>query len=223
MEVLETLAKQLTSEYGVQVHPIQLDLAAPGAAEAISDQIQGLEIGLLVYNAAYSVIGEFLRTPLESHLREIDTNIRAPLILSHTLGQAMAARGRGGIILMSSLSAMMGSAMVSNYAATKAYNRVLGEGLWEELRGQSVDVLVSNPSAVSTPNYINSLRSGNRAPVGATSPQSVVAETLAALGRQPGITPRLSSRLQGFFMSHLLPRSVAIRILGRVLRGMYAK
>ncbi len=42
---------------------------------------------------------------------------------------------------MSSLASAQGSALTANYAATKAYNRVLAEGLWEELRRQGVDVL----------------------------------------------------------------------------------
>ncbi len=113
------------------------DLAQREAAAAITAQIQDKEVGLLVYNAGYSAIGAFFGVPLEDHLREIDTNIRTQLILVYYLGQAMAARRRGGIILMSSLSAMLGSALIANYAASKAYIRVLGEGLWEELRSQA--------------------------------------------------------------------------------------
>jgi short-subunit dehydrogenase len=222
-EPLQLLADEIAGRYPVQVRPIALDLAQPGAVEALMAQVQELEIGLLVCNAAYSAIGEFLQTPLADHLREIDTNVRSPLILTYQFGQLMAQRGRGGIILMSSLSAGLGAAMVSNYAATKAYTRVLGEGLWEELRSRSVDVLVSSPSAVSTPNYLNSLKPGEPPPVRATAPKDVVRETLAALGRQPGVTPGLVSRLQGFVMSHLIPRTIAIRIMGKVLREMYAK
>ena len=221
--MLRALASGLVAETGVQARALPLDLARPDAAETLIEQVQGLEIGLLVLNAARSAIGPFLRTPLEDHLGEIETNIRTPMILAHRLGGPMAARGRGGIILMSSMSAMVGSALIANYAATKAYSRVLGEGLWEELRGQGVDVLVSSPGAVATPNYNNSLQPGERTPVGAQSPEVVVRETLDALGRRAAITPGRSTRMQGFFMARLLPRSAAIRMMGRVLRGMYEK
>jgi len=39
-------------------------------------------------------------------------------------------------VLMSSLSSSQGSPLITNYSATKAYNRLLAEGLWEELRTQ---------------------------------------------------------------------------------------
>ena len=38
-------------------------------------------------------------------LAAIDINCRAPVVLVHELGARMAARGRGGIIVMSSLAA----------------------------------------------------------------------------------------------------------------------
>jgi short-subunit dehydrogenase len=48
----------------------------------------------------------------------------------------MAARERGGIVLVSSLSATHGSPLIANYAATKTYNLVLAEGRWGELRAR---------------------------------------------------------------------------------------
>ena len=77
-------------------------------------------MGLLIYNAAYSAVGPFAERCLEDHLREIDTNIRTPLAMVYRFGQGMLERGRGGVILMSSMSAFQGSAYISNYAASKA-------------------------------------------------------------------------------------------------------
>jgi short-subunit dehydrogenase len=42
---------------------------------------------------------------------------------------------------MSSLTAFHGSPFIATYGATKAFNLVLGEGLWFELRARGVDVL----------------------------------------------------------------------------------
>jgi len=70
----------------------------------------------------------------------------APWALSYLLGQRMLKRRHGGIVLMSSLSSSQGSALIANYSATKAYNRLLAEGLWEELRTQGVDVLACSDS-----------------------------------------------------------------------------
>jgi hypothetical protein len=49
----------------------------------------------------------------------------------------------------------------------------------------------------------------------------VARETLAALGRGPSITPGRITKLASFFMRRVLPRSTAIRMMGRVMRQMY--
>ncbi len=65
----------------------------------------------------------------------------------------MLARKRGGIIMLSSGSALQGVAYAASYAATKAYNLVLAESLWDELRDHGVDVLGFMPGATRTPGY----------------------------------------------------------------------
>ncbi|OOK72013.1 short chain dehydrogenase family protein [Mycobacterium kansasii] len=80
------------------------------------------------------LIGPFLGHSVESHLRAIDVNCRGPLMLAHHFGQQMSARKRGGIILMTSLSGMQGAPWLASYGATKAFNIVLAEGLWYELK-----------------------------------------------------------------------------------------
>ena len=94
---------------------------------------------MLVYNAALSLVGPFLEQPLSAHLLELDTNVRMPLSLTYEFGRRMAERGCGGIILMSSLAAFHGGPFIANYAATKAYNLVLAEGLWAEHRAGQVE------------------------------------------------------------------------------------
>lgn len=220
---LASLTDNLSARFGIQALPVPADLSRPDAVDEIVRQVADREIGLLICNAAYSVVGEFFETSLEEHLKEIDTNCRTPLILVYTFGQLMRARQRGGIILMSSLSSSQGSPLVANYAATKAFSLVLGEGLWDELSRAGVAALVCTPSSISTPGYLASLpaRKGKNA-MQPTSPRQVAVETLAALGKQSSVIPGWPNRLAAFMMRRLLPRQTAIRLMGRVLRGMYA-
>lgn len=220
-DLATALAEQFAASYGIRTRVIALDLARTDAAEVIARETADLEVGLLVYNAALSVIGGFIEGALDDHVREIETNCRAPMMLAHTLGRQMAARGRGGIVLMSSLSATMGSALIANYAATKAFNLVLAEGLWEELRTRGVDVLACCAPAVTTPNYQASAARG--AAPGTMTPAAVVWQTLAALGTTPSFIPGTTNRLSAFALRRLLPRKTAVRLMGRVMRGMYAK
>jgi uncharacterized protein len=215
------IAQELTAAYGVQTRVVQLDLAQVDAAEVVERETADLEIGLLVYNAALSVIGRFFDAELAEHMGEIDTNCRAPMMLTHTLGRKMAGRGRGGIVLMSSLSATMGSALIANYAATKAYNQVLAEGLWEEMRTRGVDVMACCAPAVTTPNYQAS--APDRTAPGTMSPAAVVRATLAALGTTPSYIPGRTNRISAFALRRMLPRKLAIQSMGGIMRGMYKK
>lgn len=223
-ELLTSLASKLSQQYSIETKAIVLDLSIHDAAEQILQNIDHLEIGLLVYNAAFSAIGPFLERSLEDHLKELHTNTFAPLKLIYLFARRMLARGRGGIVLMSSLSAFQGSAYISAYAATKAFNIVLAEGLWEEWRERGVDVLVCVSGAVKTPNYLTSepeITSG----LGdiTMTPDQVVREALNALGKKPYVIPGRINRVSSFVMRHLLPRTASVKFMGRILRGMYVK
>jgi short-subunit dehydrogenase len=221
-ELLHALATELSTQYDVATEILVLDLSAEDAAEQVIQATDHLEIGLLVYNAAFSAIGPFLDRPIKDHLKEIYTNAFTPLKLIHHLAQHMFARGRGGVLLMSSLSAFQGSAYISTYAATKAFNIVLAEGLWEEWRERGVDVLVCVSGAIKTPNYVASepKQTGGLGDMTITTDQ-VVQEALHALGRGPYVIPGRMNRISSFVMRHLLPRKMTVRFMGGMLRKMY--
>jgi uncharacterized protein len=223
-ELLQSLASELSKKYDIETKIVPLDLSASDAVEQISENTKDLEIGLLIYNAAFSAIGPFLERSLEDHVKEINTNAYTPLKLIYLFAQQMLARGRGGIVLMSSLSAFQGSAYISTYAATKAFNIVLAEGLWEEWRERGVDVLVCVSGAVKTPNYVASEpeQTGGLGDMTMT-PEQVVHEAMNALGKGPYVIPGRMNRISSFVMRHLLPRKAAIKFMGRILRRMYVE
>lgn len=218
-DALEELAKTLRRAHGVEVRTASIDLAAPDLQLRVRAAAEGLEVGLVVYNAAYSCIGPFLGQSLEDKLRILDVNCRGPIILAHELGAAMAARRRGGIILMSSMAGLQGAPMLATYGATKAFDRVLAEGLWEELHAEGVDVIACCAGATRTPAYEASRPVGDPAMIMESGP--VVKETLAALGRTPSFLPGMANRAAGFLMERLFPRSAAIRTMGKATRKMY--
>jgi len=218
-EPVERLAAELRTSAGVDVVAAPLDLAAPDLAERITDVTRDRDVGLGVYNAAFSAIGPFLDQDLATKLRTVDVNCRGPLVLAHVLGPRLAARGRGGLILMSSLAGTQGSPLVATYAATKAFNLVLGESLWDELRTHGVDVLTCRAGATRTPNFEATRPNTDGTPVMAPGP--VVAAALAALGRKPSVVPGWANRAAGFVLGRLLPRRTAIRIMGNATRKMF--
>uniref|UniRef100_A0AAU3H5H5 SDR family NAD(P)-dependent oxidoreductase n=1 Tax=Streptomyces sp. NBC_01401 TaxID=2903854 RepID=A0AAU3H5H5_9ACTN len=127
---------------GVEVRTLALDLLDPGALASVREVTDGLEVGLLIFNAGANSYGhEFVTGELDRVQDVLDLNITAQLALTHHFGALMKERGRGGIMLVGSLSGYLGQAQISVYSAAKAFSRVFAEGLWLELRPYGVHVL----------------------------------------------------------------------------------
>ena len=219
---LEAVADELRREYSVEVRTLSLDLADADAARRIADATAGLDVGLVVYNAAYSPIGAFLELELEDQVRALDVNCRTALGVAHHFGRLLSVRGGGGMILMSSMSARQGSPGIATYAATKAFGLVLGEGLWDELRSRGVDVLAFCAGATRTPNY----EASKPRPLGRFAPQvmepgAVARDALAQLGAGPSAVAGRGNRFGNFIMGRLLSRRRAVELMGRTTRSMY--
>jgi short-subunit dehydrogenase len=215
---LEALATELRARHAVEVVAAPLDLARADVGEAVAAVVGEREVGLLVANAAASTIGPFLERPLDAHLAVLDVNCRATLVLCHRLGGAMARRGRGGLLLVSSLAGGQGNPWLASYAASKAYELVLAEGLWAELRGRGVDVLACRAGATRTPAY---QATRPRAEVPLMAPEAVVEAALRALGRGPVVVTGALNRAAAFLFTRLLPRRLAIRVMERATRRLY--
>jgi short-subunit dehydrogenase len=129
-EVLTSLAQELTTAHRVDVRAAAFDLGAETFTESLRAATEGLDVGLAVYNAAYSFIAPLLERPLDDALRVVDVNCRGPLRFVHALAPAMVTRKRGGVVLMSSLAGFQGGPRLATYAASKAFTVILGESLW---------------------------------------------------------------------------------------------
>jgi uncharacterized protein len=221
-DVLDEVAGRLHDTHGVEVRTLVLDAAQPGAAEELARRTADLDLGLVVCNAALSPTGAFLDAPADELDRVLDLNCRLATRLARIMGARLVERGRGGLVFLSSVAGFQGTAMVAQYAATKAYLRVLAEGLWAELRPHGVDVVASCPGRVHTPTFDGSepAAPGRLAPpVMAAEP--VARETLAALGRKPVVIPGRLNRFAAFAATRLLPRRSAVTLASGATRTMY--
>ncbi len=219
---LALTSQVLCRDFRVDVRPIVLDLALPDFLPQLIASTRDLEIGLLVNNAGISAIGHFLDVPLEKHLSILAVNARAPLLLAHHFGGLMRARKRGGLIFVSSMSALTGTSYVSEYSATKAHDLVLGEALWQELRPFHVDVLTTIVGAADTPGWRAEIPDPTAKiwpPV--MSAEETVRETLAALGKAPSFIPGAQNRLATFLTTRLLSRQAAVTTVGKEMDKRY--
>jgi short-subunit dehydrogenase len=217
-DALRQLAAELASAHHVEVRMDAGDLGRADLQDDVERLTSGIEVGLLIYNAAHSVRGFFVDEPLDDHLKVVDVNVRGPLILSHRLGRAMAKRGRGGIVLMTSIAGSQGGPLLTAYAASKAFNLVLAEGLWSELGERGVDVVACRAGATRTPGYASS---NPKASVPLMEPGPVVDAALNALGRAPSVVPGFLNKMAAFAFGRLFPRRVSIEIMGRAAKRLY--
>ncbi|MGE3326824.1 MAG: SDR family NAD(P)-dependent oxidoreductase [Acidimicrobiia bacterium] len=152
-ELVEAMAGEISRDFGVQTRALPVNLADSGATAAIASATSDIDVGAFVYNAAAEPVGGFLGLSVNKHSAAIAVNCTTPTSLVHHFGTLMRERARGSITLVTSIGAFFGSRLVSSYAATKAYQLNLAEGLWDELRPLGVDVQAFVVGATATPNY----------------------------------------------------------------------
>lgn len=213
---LAATAAAIRKEHGVDVKTLTVDLASADVAERVLAGTGGVEIGLLVYNAAIGTVAPYLETTPALAEATIDVNCRGPLRLVHALVPAMVARGRGGVILMSSMSGNFGSAQLAVYAASKAFTLVFGDALWSELASTGVDVLTVQPGSTRTPGWLSSQPSDpGQEIMPAMDPADVVREALATLGVEPRVIPGDANK-QGAELLGQLPRRQAVEMMSAI-------
>ena len=219
-DLLQRRADSIKHDYGVEVRTIAVDLNREDLLRAITPVTDSLEIGLLINNAGVSKVSPFLSLTEDRLVKQLQVNSRAGLILTRHFAGKMAERGRGGIIFLSSASALFGTGYSANYAGTKAYNLILAESLWYELRPFGVDVLGFMAGPTKTPGWdADSPKAARFVTVMGAKP--TVTEALNALGKRPSLIAGKSNRLGYFLMGKMLSRAQTIRIVSGSVNKMF--
>jgi len=216
---LEKFAKAVSVRFGVTTVTVVQDLAASEAARRLMRELKRREIGLVVYNAALSFHGSFSDGTLDEQEELFTVNCRTPLALLRDAASRMTGRGRGGVILMSSLAGLQGGPFLSQYAASKAFLTALAEGLWYEYRPKGVHILACIAGATATPGFLETqLKRGMNRLVPVSRPRAVAKAALAALGKKGSVVSGGWNKLGAFFMSRFLSRRARVRLMGSLMR-----
>lgn len=148
---MERLAGELR-EAGAAATVIAADLAKPGAAASLADEIanRGLAIDIVVNNAGLGAAGRFDRCEASRIGEILQVNIVALTELTRLFLPGMIARGHGRVMLVASVAGFQPGPHMAAYFASKAYVLSLGEALAYELRGTGVSVTVLCPGATAT-------------------------------------------------------------------------
>jgi uncharacterized protein len=150
--LLEEVGARAREQHGVQTRAVVQDLTAEDVVAKVAAATDGLDVGLLIYNAGASDrTTPFLDNELEYSLKQVALDCIGPMALARHFGPAMCERGRGGIVIVASLACLAGSATLAVYSAVKAFQHTFAEGLWAELRPHGVDVCCTPLGMTFTP------------------------------------------------------------------------
>lgn len=157
-EPLDKLSHELLSHHKVEVRTLAIDFNRPDMLERIGEVTDDIEVGLLIFNAGdtNNIVGNLIERELKDVLASVRVTVLGQTMLAHYFGSKMAERGRGGIILVGSISGAAGTPGMATYCGSKAYSQIFAESLWSELRPKGVNVLSLVLGFTDTP-----ARSGN--------------------------------------------------------------
>lgn len=147
---LDALGARLSGAHGIATYRIGIDLVQPDAAQRIVDVTAALDVGLVVCNAGFSMKGDHAANDPTALAEMLMVNCHVPLQLTRGFIPRLRRRGRGGVILTSSVEGLIGCPYSAAYSGTKALVKSLGEGLWAELQPEGIDVLTLCPGATQT-------------------------------------------------------------------------
>ncbi len=150
-----SVTEELKGRFGVEAIPVYADLTEQSAVARLYDQIKrkGIRVGMVVSNAGLLQFSRLIHTDMTMINRVVSLHCMVPTELCRLFIPDMIARGRGYVVLMSSVTAWMSYPTISVYAASKTYLRSFGRSLWYELRESGVHITTVFPSAVDTPFY----------------------------------------------------------------------
>jgi short-subunit dehydrogenase len=150
--VLEGLARDIASEFGVDVRYLAIDLSRDEAPEAVFNWTRqhGFNIEYLINNAGYGLSGKFETYPLVDHVRNMRVNMDAVVKLCYYYLPVLKAQKQSYILNIASSAAYQAVPYMGVYAASKSFVLQFSRALRYELKGTSVSLTTVSPGSTDT-------------------------------------------------------------------------
>ncbi len=148
---IEAAAREL-GETGVEVVPLQADLATSGGVDKLYAAVQSLNrpVDALLANAGRGLGKGFLDQDIDDVMDVINTNISGTLYLIQKIGRDMRDRGQGRILITGSIAGFMPGTYQAVYNGTKAFLDSFSFAIRNELKDTGVTVTCLMPGATET-------------------------------------------------------------------------
>ncbi|KAL5703882.1 hypothetical protein ACHQM5_022377 [Ranunculus cassubicifolius] len=127
---------------------VQSDQSVRNVVNTVIDKFG--QIDVLVNNAAVHCVGPLSEIPMSAVQHTFNTNVYGPMRLIQAVVPHMAARKKGKIVNVGSVSALAPGPWAGAYSASKAALHALTDSLRLELRTFGIDVINVVPGAVKT-------------------------------------------------------------------------
>ena len=206
----------------VPIEEIVLDLALPDSAERLYAEVRGRRsapVDLLVNNAGFGLYGDFTDTPTPRLQEMVYLQVVTVMKLMRLFLPEMRERGSGAIINVASVAGLLPVPYMALYAATKTFMVSLGLSIEQEVRPYGVLVQTCCPGQTLTDFHGTAGMSRPYASGGQQSPDSVVAESLAAVDRRrPMVITGYRNRLY-MHLQHFVPRQLVLWVTARRMRS----
>ena len=217
-ERMNIIAREIERAHSIKTRVIVKDLSATYACEEIFESVRDLDVGLLVNNAGIGWMGPFHKGNTEHFRKMVVVNSLVPALFTKLFFPRFLRRKKGGIIFVSSTAAFQPVPFMSLYAATKAFDLMLAESLWEEYRKVGVDVLAVSPGMTESEFHITAnVELTQQMMRWMMHPRAVVDLALKTLGQRPSVVPGFYNKLVSS-LYRVLPRSwippLAVIIMG---------
>jgi short-subunit dehydrogenase len=212
---LDDLAEELEKRHRIETRVVAADLASAEGVEQLAEACSDLEIGVLVNNAGLGYAGRFDKQDAERLRDLVMVNCVAPVVLTSKLLPGMSERGRGAVIITGSVAGRQPLPLHGVYSATKAFDMMLGESLYVELRDAGIDVLVLEPGSTET----EFQEVAGEIPHSGQSAAEVVEVAMEALGEQPTVISGWMNWVRGMIPVRILPRSLIAYVARDVVKN----
>jgi short-subunit dehydrogenase len=161
---------------GGSVEAVQCDLATPEGVEKLAAQVGDRPVDALLANAGRALGQAFFDQDLEEAMRVVRTNVEGTARLIYRLGRPMRTRGRGRILITSSIAAFAPAPYMALYNASKAFLHSFSFALRGELQEHGITVTCLMPGVTDTAIF---RRSGTEDTKLATEPRMEAHEVAA--------------------------------------------
>ena len=176
---------------GAVAEPVIADLSDREQAAGLVERAEAIvgPLDLLISNAGLEPPGAYTAFTDAELLEVAEVNLLAPMLLARHALPGMLARGRGHVVMISSLAGRGGNAFNVPYATTKAGLLGCARSLRAELEGTPVSASVICPGFIANDGMYADIQRefGVNAPVAlrAVDPDRVANAVVQAISRRP--------------------------------------